>query len=223
MTNPNNSSQKISSTDVGNARRMVKLFGKDMRYCHGWGQWLVWNGVRWQEDTTGEIERRAKETARAIYIEASRAKTQEKREKLAAWAIKSESERAIKAMINLARSEPGIPIRPAELDANAYQLNCLNGTIDLRTGKLHRHRREDLITKLAPVKYDPKARDQMWEKVLNDATGANTELEELLQRAFGYSITGDTGEEVLFLVYGPEASSKSTIVEAIKATLAITH
>src|SRR5688572_28422071 len=123
MTSPNKSAQRISSTDAGNARRLVRLFGKDMRYCHGWGQWLVWNGIRWQEDSTGEIERRAKQTALSIYKEAAAAKTQEKREKLSAWATKSESERAIKAMINLARSEPGIPITPAELDANPYQLN----------------------------------------------------------------------------------------------------
>jgi putative DNA primase/helicase len=219
MTIPHKSAQKISSTDLGNARRLVKLFGKDIRYCFAWGQWLVWNGIRWQEDSTGEIERHAKQTALSIYNEVPKAKTQEKREKLAAWATKSESERAIKAMISLARSEPGMPVTPVELDANPYQLNCLNGTIDLRTGKLHRHRREDFITKLAPVKYDPKARDEMWEKVLNDATGDDPDLQELMQRAFGYSATGDTSEEVLFLIHGPEASSKSTIMEAIKATL----
>jgi len=219
MTTPNKSAQRISSTDLGNARRLVKLFGKDLRYCYEWGRWLVWNGIRWQEDATGEIERRAKETTRAIYNEAAQAKTQEKREKLAAWATKSESERAIKAMINLARSEPGIPITPVKLDSNPYQLNCVNGTIDLRTGKLHRNRREDLITKLVPVKYDPKARDDVWEKVLNEATGGNIELHELIQRAFGYSTTGDTSEEVLFLIHGPAATSKSTIIEAIKATL----
>lgn len=218
MNTINKSSHRISLTDLGNARRMVRLFGKDIRYCYSL-TWLIWNGTRWQPDSTGEIQRLAKTTALSIYGEAASAKTQEKREKLSKWAILSESERAIKAMIRLAESEPGIPITPAELDSNPYQLNCLNGTIDLRTGKLHRHRRDNLITKLAPVRYDPKAHDEMWEKVLNDATGGETELQELMQRAFGYSATGDTREEVLFLIHGPEASSKSTVIEAIKATL----
>jgi putative DNA primase/helicase len=157
--------------------------------------------------------------ALSIYNEAAQAKTQEKREKLSAWAMRSESERAITAIIRLAQSESGIAIAPVELDVNPYQLNCLNGTIDLRTGKLHRHRREDFITKLAPIRYDPQARDAIWEKVLSDATGGNIELQELMQRAFGYSITGDTGEEVLFLIHGPAATSKSTVIEAIKSTL----
>lgn len=219
MATQNKSAHRISQTDLGNARRMVRLFGKDIRYCYGWGQWLVWTSTRWQVDDTGEIQRFAKQTALSIYNEAAQAKTKDRRELLAAWATRSESEKAITAMINLARSERSIVITPAELDANPYQLNCENGTIDLRTGKLHRHRREDFITKLAPVTYDPKAYDEIWARVLNDATGGNIELHELIQRAFGYSITGDTDEEVLFLLYGPAATSKSTIIEAIKATL----
>jgi putative DNA primase/helicase len=210
---------RTNQTDLGNARRLVKAFGKDIRYCYGWTQWLVWDGVRWREDTTGEIERRAKTTVLKIYDEVSKVKSEDTRKTLASWATKSESRRAIKDMIDLARSEPGIAITPAELDANPFQLNCLNGTVNLRTGELYPHRREDFITKLAPERYDPQARDQMWEKVLNDATGGNIELQELMQRAFGYATTGDTGEEVLFLIHGPAATSKSTIIDAIKATL----
>jgi putative DNA primase/helicase len=219
MTSPNKSAQRISLTDLGNARRLVRLFGKDIHYCHAWNQWMVWNGKRWQPDTTGEIQRIAKTTALSIYEGVAKGKDKDEREKLSAWATKSESERAITAMIRLAQSEPGIPIKPAELDANHYQLNCLNGTIDLRTGTLHRHRRRDLITKLAPVRFEARASNVTWQRVLNDATKSNSELEELMQRAFGYSITGDTSEEVLFLVHGPAATSKSTIIEAVKATL----
>lgn len=219
MATTNRSAHRVNQTDLGNAARMVRLFGIDIRYCHAWGQWLVWDGKRWQPDATGEIQRKAKDTALSIYGELTKTKTKDEREKLAGWANKSESERAINAMINLAQSEPGIPITPAELDANQYQLNCLNGTIDLRTGKLHKHRRKDYITKIAPVRFEPRATNVTWDRVLNDATGGDSELQELMQRAFGYSTTGDTGEEVLFLIHGPAATSKSTIIAAIKATL----
>lgn len=219
MANLDKSAKRISQTDLGNAKRLVKQFGRDIRYCFPLNQWLIWDSTRWRADTTGEIERLAKTTALRIYDEPSTAKSEAKRKTLASWATKSESERAIKAMINLARSEPSIVITPAQLDANPYQLNCINGTINLLTGKLHRHRRDDFITKLAHVRYEPKARDETWERVLKDATGGNIELQELIQRAFGYSITGDTAEEVLFLVHGPAATSKSTIIDAIRATL----
>jgi putative DNA primase/helicase len=54
MATENKSAHRVNQTDLGNARRMVKLFGKDIRYCHLWGQWLVWDGMRWQPDATGE-------------------------------------------------------------------------------------------------------------------------------------------------------------------------
>lgn len=47
----------------------------------------------------------------------------------------------------------------------------------------------------------------------------NAELAKFLRRAIGYSLTGDTGEEVLFFVHGPAAAGKSTFLEAIKTTL----
>ena len=57
------------------------------------------------------------------------------------WALKSESADRLAGMLRHARSERGIPITPEQLDANPWILNCRNGTIDLKTGKLFTHRR----------------------------------------------------------------------------------
>jgi putative DNA primase/helicase len=100
----------------------------------------------------GSIETKAKDTVRSIYTEAGQEKTAEpERKALAAWAIKSEDARRLAAMISLARSEPGMPIAPEQLDADPWLLTCTNGTIDLRTGALLPHCRDDLITKCIPV------------------------------------------------------------------------
>ena len=68
---------------------------------------------------------------------------------------RSESEPRLKAMLSLAEKEVGVPVAPEELDADPWLLNVANGTLDLRTGELRAHRPEDLLTKLAPVAYDP--------------------------------------------------------------------
>ena len=217
--NLNRKRKGFACTDLGNAERLVRDHRRDIRYCHALDQWYIWDDIRWACDKTGELQRRAKDTVVGIFTEAANARTDVRRKDLATWAINSQSERAINAMIRLAQSEPGIAITPSDFDQNPYQLNVINGTVNLRTGKLHRHLREDYITKLAPVRYEPKASDVIWERVLHDATGGDAELREVIQRAFGYSATGDTGEEVLFMVHGPAASSKSTITEAIKSTL----
>ena len=49
-------------TDYGNAQRLVRDHGHDLKYVPAWGKWLVWDGRRWAEDGTGEIVRRAKQT-----------------------------------------------------------------------------------------------------------------------------------------------------------------
>ena len=99
---------------------------------------------------------------------------------------------------------------PQQLDDDRWALNCLNGTIDLRTGTLRRHDRHDLITTLAPVVYDPDAQLDVWDRFLRQATGGDLELERFLARLVGYSLTGLTSEEVMALVHGPGGSGKSS-------------
>ena len=70
-----------------------------------------------------------------------------------------------------------------ELDADPMLLNVLNGTIDLRTGEIRPFRREDYITCLAPVTYDPDARSSLWERFLDEATDGDVELQEYLRAA----------------------------------------
>ncbi len=180
----------------------------------------MWCGKRWVEDDTGEITRLAKATVRSIYTEAQRTDNDDRRRETVQWAIKSENEKRIKAMIELAQSEPGIPIRTEELDTDPYLINCQNGTLDLESGKLLPHRRENLITKIIPVEWKGlDYKSNLWEGVLLDWTGNDNKMKEFLQRAVGYSITGDTSEEVLFFIHGPTASGKSTFIEAVKTAL----
>jgi putative DNA primase/helicase len=206
-------------TDLGNARRLVARHGHDLRYCPAWRRWYVWDGKRWASDTTGEVVRRAKETVRAIHAEAAHIVDEETYLDVVRWAMKSESRSAIAAMIDLAKSELGIPLMPDALDMNPSLLNVHNGTLDLKTGDLRPHRRQDLITKLAPVAYDPQAACPTWLAFLDRIFDHKPALIEFLQRAFGYALTGDTSEQVLFFCYGPGANGKSTLLETLRAVL----
>jgi hypothetical protein len=70
-------------------------------------------------------------------------------------------------MIALARSEPGITISSKVLDANPMLLGVQNGTLDLRTGELRAPQREDYLTKVAPVAFDPDAKCPLWLQTMN--------------------------------------------------------
>ena len=141
----------LSLTDTGNAKRFVRMFGETVRYYPKLRKWLVWDGRRWAEDERHRVIEFAKETASSIYEEAGDKAT-------LSWAKQSENRPRLVAMVTLAQSESGIPVLPDDLDSDPWALNVINGTIDLKTGKLHPHKRTDLITKLAPVKFDPHAR-----------------------------------------------------------------
>ncbi|MDP8952211.1 MAG: phage/plasmid primase, P4 family, partial [Actinomycetota bacterium] len=208
----------FNTTDMGNAERLAARHGEDLRYVHAWGGWLVWTGRHWEADETGEVVRRAKRTARAIYGEAEKPEYAELRKELGRHAIKSEAKSRIEAMVALAQSEPGIPVRPDELDADRWLLNVENGTIDLRSGELREQRREDLIMRLAPVEYDPDAKAPTWGEFLERVLPSE-ELRGFVQRAVGYSLTGDTRERVLLILHGMGRNGKSTFLEAIREAL----
>lgn len=207
------------TTDLGNAGRFVERHGRDLRYCFPIESWFCWDGVRWSTDRTGQVDRLAKETVRHIYHEASQALGDETRKRLAKWAVTSESIGRLRALALLARSEPGVPVLPDGFDADPLLLNVRNGTIDLRTGELRPHRREDLITRLVPVEYDPDVTSPLWERFLDQTTGGDRDLLGYLQRAVGYTLTGKTDLENLFFIYGPTRTGKSTFLEALKGVL----
>ena len=211
--------EEIHSTDLGNARRLVKLHGRDLHYCHPWGKWMFWDGRRWRIDTIGEVVRRAKDTVRQIYVEASRELDDDRREALVKHALKSESKERIAAMISLAESELGIPVVPDDLDRDPWLLNCPNGTLDLRTGELRPHKREDLITKMVSITYDPEATCPKWEAFLDHIMAGNQNLIRFIQRAVGYSLTGDVSEQCFFMCYGTGANGKTVFLRTLLALM----
>lgn len=206
-------------TDLGNAERLVARHRDQIRYCPQRKRWLTWDGRRWAWDETAEIMRLAKATVRAIYGEAEACNDDEHRKRIARHAKDSEKAGRLQAMISLAESESGMPVLPQQFDADPWAFNVKNGTIDLRTGNLREHRRDDLITKLACVEYLPGARHDLWDRFLDDATGGDAELAAYLQRAVGYALQGNVSEKCFWFLYGKPDGMKSTFIESVSAAL----
>ncbi len=206
-------------TDVGNGKRLVGYAGDNIRYVPELKKWFHWEGTRWIEDRTRRIECLAKETLEATEVVAQKIEKSEEQSTLIKWIHKSEMGSHISSMVAFAQSETEISIVPNQFDRHKYLLNCDNGTIDLRTGQIRPHNRNDFITKSIHVRFDETALCPSWEKFLHRVMRNDQEMIDFLQRAIGYSLTGDDKEEVFFFLYGKGQNGKTKFVETVRCLL----
>lgn len=225
-------------TDLANAERLIERYGDRFRYVTTWNKWISWTGTRWSVDDAGVMRfamKSAQESlsvALAAYKEAAQqlasvqategSDTKDAKQALAraskyvAHATKSQSASSIRAAIGLAMHAENIAIAHTAFDADPYLLNVANGTIDLRTGTLRPHDSHDLITKIAPIAFDPAATAPRWEAFLSWAMHGNLELVAYLQRIVGYAAIGVVREHVLGFCFGEDGKNgKSTFLGRI--------
>ena len=207
------------STDYGNAERLIHHHGQNLHWDVRRGKWLHWNNKYWEIDESGAVIRLAKAVARQIYAEAASIEDSTTRKEVAKYARSCESRAKILAMIELAKSLENITIMPDQLDKDPWKLNVQNGTINLKTGQIGTHKRDDLITKILPVAYDPSAKCPTWLTFLDRIMGGDTELIRFLQKGVGYSLTGSTSEQCLLIIHGNGANGKSVFLSTIASLL----
>ena len=206
-------------TDTGNAVRLIKLFGEDIRYVYEFKKWIHWNGSRWLFDEDGYMYRLAKKTARSIGAEAANETDENRRRMLLQHALKSENKQQLDSMIQVAKTEKGVTISQSQLDQDKYLLGVLNGVVDLRTGGLIGNNKSSMITKQAGTKFDSNAQCPLWINFINEVMDGDQEMVEFLQKIVGYSLTGETKEHKLFFLYGHGANGKSVFVNVIQDLL----
>lgn len=134
-------------------------------------------------------------------------------------ALKSQARPRIESVLALGKSEPDISARPDDFDTDAWLLNCQNGILDLRSGQLRPHDPQARLTKIAGAVYDPGAACPRWLEFLNRIFAGDQSMVDFVQRAAGYTLTGNIGEHCLFFLYGSGANGKSTFTETLQAVL----
>jgi putative DNA primase/helicase len=207
-------------TDLGNSRRFVARYRGAVLYCEAWSRWLVWDSMRWAEDERLAVFALAGDLIRSLYPTAWRIQDEDKRKTYLRHLIKSESHQSLNAMITLAKADRAVARHPDDFDGDPWLCTVKNGTLDLRTGQLHQHSPKDMITRLAPVVYDPAAQCPNWLEFLNMIMLDRQSLVDFLKRAFGSSLTGITSDKSMFILYGPGGDNgKSTMIEVMEMVL----
>ena len=76
-----------------------------------------------------------------------------------------------------------------------------------------------MISLSTKIWYDPQARAPRWEQFLSEIFIGDGKLIDYIGRCIGYSLTGLTNEQVIFLLYGIGANGKSVILNIIRALM----
>lgn len=208
VSTPDTTSDPTRYSDAGNAMRLSKLCGENIIYCRQSDEYYVWNGTRWMRDLNNvQLLKMAKFVTEEMFREAE-SLDDDAAKALRKHALNSQSVARLTGMVNLAKIHVR-NVNRGDFDRDPWVLNCLNGTIELKTGKFREHLRNDLISKIAPVKYDPTADCPLWKKCLGDWMLGAQEKVSYLQRQGGYTITGCTNEEVMPILWGSGRNGKS--------------
>jgi putative DNA primase/helicase len=207
-------------TDTGNGRRLIDTFGAAIRYTPGLG-WFHWDGSYWKPDVENlEMQELGKRIATIIASEiVNHEGNTDKQSEIIKWANQAKSNTRINNMLSSANSDPRAVVGVDQWDSDVNLLGVQNGVIDLKTGELIKGQPDLYITRRAPVAYSPGLRNPRWEQFIDFATGGDKELQNWLQKAVGYTLTGNNNHDLMFLVYGPAGSGKNTFVEAIVKAL----
>jgi len=153
--------------DEWNAKRLVDRHAGLIRNCDHLGGWHIWNdrGV-WVVDEIHSITTLARETV-ATFHEYLHDMDEDGQQAFIKHIRSSGNETKLKAMANVARSWPKMSVRSDDFDADPYLLNCQNGVVQLKTGKLIPHSPDLLLTKICNTHYDSSAKCPEWIKFLN--------------------------------------------------------
>ena len=229
----------------------AELLGADWRFTSEAG-WFSWVGTHWRRDESLGVRRLVDDfmvalnqhaesehgrvvaekyalTKRSDMTEADKRDAEQRVDftlgKLNNWLKHTERTAArVGSVVTLLEAELARPIRGFD---DGDLLNLANGTLDLATLQLRKHRRGDMLTHCLNYGYDPAATCSRWESFLLEVLGcgfcddwhADDERRDLLQEAVGYSLTPDTSQETAFLLTGSGANGKSTLIRAIAAML----
>lgn len=220
---------KLTSTDFGNGERLVLMYGEDLRYCHAFKTWLIFENGIWVPDRRDRALKMAGRTVCATMQQAVVFGSQDVQK----FAARSLDDARLRAMLRQAQSALAISV--GELDQHADLLAFRNGTVNLRTRELSAGKREDFLTKRVPHDYCPDAGCPLFLAFLNEIMGGGPDASEgqleiadrlvdSLQRFFGYSITGDTSAKTVFVHIGVQGNNgKTTLLTLFRELLGDDH
>ncbi len=206
-------------SDYGNANLFAAMHGDSARFDHTRKKWYIWQGQYWAQDETEQILHLAKSVARKRQELAMKIESDEERKKDLRWAIGAENLNRFRSMLSLAEAFEPIAITADAWESGNRLIQFENGVYDLGRAEFRQGRPADMNYQSTGFEYDPGAGCPIWEKAILEMMNDDQDMVNFLQYAIGYSLTGLTSEQCLFILTGDGCNGKSVVLDTLLSLL----
>lgn len=230
--------KRFPCNDTGNAEKFYEYFGDLFKYNKTDKIFMFWTGKTWIRDEKDIIRKYAnkfisicKSDLKNLEEELESDRNQGKDIKLSEAYIKSYqknldriSNKAGKdAMLSEFQSLRDVAATSDEFNRDDYLLNTDSGIVNLKTGEIFDFDPKLMLSKNTNVKVsyeEPVVWINFLHGIFERGNAQETEeIIECLQKALGYSLSGSTKEQCLFLCYGNGSNGKTTFQEIVNHIL----
>lgn len=209
-------------TDAGNAERLEMMLGDQWQYVPEIKRWLQWDGTRWreQEDETILIScvNSFRRLTDEIYKLPKPADKYERARREAVIQFIEKSESAARCRSALSFLKGLLAAEYSQFDSNPWLLNVKNGILDLQSGELRVHDKNEFLSKCCAASYESLPTTTLWTSTVKQILPVAS-IRRWVQKFLGYCLTADTGEEKFIVAFGPGGRGKGTLLETCAAAM----
>jgi P4 family phage/plasmid primase-like protien len=135
-------------------------------------------------------------------------------ENLYAFRAERSKRREVDDAVHILATRPGIAIQSSDLNPDPWTLPVRTGLLDLRAGAVRPFSRSELWTWKSPYAPDSSKPATMWAAFM-EQFAPDPDVRGYLRRLAYYFLTGGTGEQAVFDLWGPGKNGKTTFIETI--------
>lgn len=210
-----------SYDDTGNADRFIDRYGHLYKHSYITNKFYIYDGQKWKVDDRGAIRKLIDEMIENIknekVLHSEDVTEEEAREAFQKYYKKTRGTQSKKNIMNELMHRK--TVTPDEFDNDDMLLNVANGYVDLTSRELYKHDINRMFSQIANTDYSEKMQPSVWLDFLNDIFAGDKEVIRYIQKALGYSLTGSTREQIMFILFGKGRNGKSIFVETIAEIL----
>jgi putative DNA primase/helicase len=208
----------FSQDESAFAEQFASAHGTRLRYDHSRNAWFVFGPHTWRLDRDGEAQRHLQAFVQLRLGEAARLFDHKEREAQIDFLRHQLRAVQLPRLLRLTAHQKPLAVASDVWDRDLLRLGLPNGVIDLTTGVLDDGKPLDYITRIAGTEFDPDARCPRFERFLKEVL-PDPEIRSFLTLAIGYTLTGLTREQCLFILHGAGGNGKSLLLEVLATLL----